>query len=495
MLVYCGSFDSMDGPVEITEDHIDQLILNHNLRLEKLTQLASDPAHIEKSMPPLQLDHSTSARDTVGRVVGKLSKGQYTRPDGETVPCLECDKVIVLGSDNAEKVADGRWSNVSIGADLDKGVLSELSITPFPAAENAALLAAKKNSELSQGDAMHEKLKKHLMKEHGMEEGSAEEMCHAMHKHLVEKLGMDHTKAAEHLSSMNEYETKALMKHLAESTQVPSAEKLSAEEEEKKKLAEKEEEEKKKLADDVKEDEKKNLADDVKEKEEKLSAARAKIITLSKGLKTGLKETKLKTREQSIIARVARLRSMAKITPAEQKKINLAELSTKPEAELDAFFKGYEIRENVIDARVIGTTRALSLAALKKETKEVRMSRLEAEGRKDMGMPMDEEQKKALADADPHKEMAQETQVPHDEMLKHLGDMLASYDQRDAVMAHVQKMMEMKHMSDMAPEQAESTEKQMSALAENVNRLQTQFQDLISLIGDTAGIKSEDLAE
>lgn len=146
MLVYCGSFDSMDGPVEVTEEHIDRLIGNHNSRLERISRLSTAEDEFVRAMPPLQVDHSTSAMMTVGRVVGRLSKGSYTLEDGTTVACLSCDRVRVLGEENQKKVADGRWSNISIGADLEAGILNELSITPFPAAPHASLLSKNKLS-------------------------------------------------------------------------------------------------------------------------------------------------------------------------------------------------------------------------------------------------------------------------------------------------------------------------------------------------------------
>lgn len=143
MLVYAGKFDSMDGEVTVTEEHIDRLVENHNLRLSKFTANLSagsePPLH---SAPPLQLDHSASATVTIGRVIGKLFKGSYTDEEtGVVAPALFSEKVRVLGKENVEKVDDGRWIHLSIGADLESGKLNELSVTPFPAAANAALLA------------------------------------------------------------------------------------------------------------------------------------------------------------------------------------------------------------------------------------------------------------------------------------------------------------------------------------------------------------------
>ncbi len=129
LLVYCGEFDSMDGPVSIGLNHLTRLVEEHNNSSNKYS-------------PPLQLDHSTSARDTVGRMVGPLTIADHTLQDGTKVPGLY-GTARFLGKENVEKVKDGRWLHLSIGADLEDGKLTELTITPFPAAPEAALLSKK----------------------------------------------------------------------------------------------------------------------------------------------------------------------------------------------------------------------------------------------------------------------------------------------------------------------------------------------------------------
>jgi len=132
MLVYAGQFESMDGPVEVTEDHLKSLVENHNSRLSKFKRFASGEAPLRMA-PPLQLDHSTSAGFTVGRVVGDLQLSKYKDEESEDEKSAVFGKIRVLGRENVEKVKDGRWIHVSIGADLESGKLNELSITPFPA--------------------------------------------------------------------------------------------------------------------------------------------------------------------------------------------------------------------------------------------------------------------------------------------------------------------------------------------------------------------------
>lgn len=139
LMVYTGKFESMDGPVEIKDEDIEKLASNHNGFMSKLGRLASGDVH-PRHNPPLQLDHSTSARDTVGRLVGDLSVGEHTLEDGKKVKAL-MGTARVLGKENVEKVEDGRWAHLSGGFDLENHKVSELTITPFPAAAEAHMLS------------------------------------------------------------------------------------------------------------------------------------------------------------------------------------------------------------------------------------------------------------------------------------------------------------------------------------------------------------------
>jgi hypothetical protein len=132
LLCYAGKFASVDGDVEITADHLAHIVVRHNGKIDRLKESIRMADY-----PPVQLDHSTSARDTVGRLMGPLELGEH---EGNVALF---GHVKILGSDNWEKVLDGRWTHLSIGADLETGDLLELTITPFPAARNATLLSTK----------------------------------------------------------------------------------------------------------------------------------------------------------------------------------------------------------------------------------------------------------------------------------------------------------------------------------------------------------------
>lgn len=140
LLVYEGSFQSMDGIVDVTPEQLEQLASNHNSWLSKFRRMAEGSVPV-RIAPPIQLDHSTSAKDTVGRVMGDLQIRDHVLDGGKSVKAIFTDKLRILGRENVEKVMDGRWVHLSMGADFQKGTFGELTITPFPAAEDARMLA------------------------------------------------------------------------------------------------------------------------------------------------------------------------------------------------------------------------------------------------------------------------------------------------------------------------------------------------------------------
>lgn len=79
--------------------------------------------------PPVQLDHSYSARDTVGYVRG-------LRLQGEALYAL----AEFIGSEAVERVRTGLYRKVSAGLLIQPiQALRELSVTPFPAVAHAAI--------------------------------------------------------------------------------------------------------------------------------------------------------------------------------------------------------------------------------------------------------------------------------------------------------------------------------------------------------------------
>lgn len=142
LLVYEGDFDSMDGPVKVSHDDLKLLTANHNALIQNVAKLAGvGESDLQmKDFPPVQLDHSVSAKDTVGRLIGPISLEPYTTKAGKNVMGIY-GNVCILGAENVQKVADGRWTHLSVGVDFENGKFSELTITPFPAAPEASLLS------------------------------------------------------------------------------------------------------------------------------------------------------------------------------------------------------------------------------------------------------------------------------------------------------------------------------------------------------------------
>lgn len=525
MLVYSGNFDSMDGPVEITPEHIALLCANHNSMLSKVKRMTSGEIPM-REYPPLQLDHSTSATHTIGRLVGNLTVGE-AEIAGAKKPAL-FGVARFLGKENVEKAKDGRYTHVSIGADLESGKLNELSVTPFPAAPHAALLAKpieEKNmaqlkrykykieykgksqtveidastedlaedkaftwadsnwgvkssdkedvsiykismSKLGEENKMHEKLKKHLMEDKKMSEKEAEELSKKMTDHHMKHLGIDEEKMSKHLEAADDKE----MSRMSEDYDA-HCKKLAAEE--------------------TKKDE------DKKEDDKKMSAAKEGFTRLAKDMASSQSSLVKNFRLSAITARVARLRSSAKITPAEIKKLDMQKLSTMTEGECEAALSTFDLREPMIKFNhVSGTTKALQIDAV---AKKYRMARLEIESR--LNMPskraeaetmlsrLTEEEKKEMAAA---KEEGEVTKgMLHKMTFDTLCKMMDDSKQHEELKKHLKHLVEHYHASEGKPE--EGDEKRMSALAKSYADLQNKFNELVTVVSPALGIKPEDL--
>ncbi len=104
---------------------------------------------------PIQLDHSTSARDTIGKV------RKVEREGSELFSNLE-----FLGKDVVENVRLGKWNKVSVGLKIKhpEMKLQEVSITPFPSLENARVFSQ------GGGEELKDKAKKEEKVEHSNKE-------------------------------------------------------------------------------------------------------------------------------------------------------------------------------------------------------------------------------------------------------------------------------------------------------------------------------------
>lgn len=331
LFVYTGTHESMDGPVTVTDEMLERLVANHNVRMAA-ARAAGD--FVPSLLPPVQLDHSSSATVTVGRVLPTPLRLERAVIDGEERLAV-FGSARFLGAENAEKAKDGRWVHLSVGADFDAGVLKELTVTPFPAAGRASLL--------SQGDDMK----------------FSKEQLATLKKRLMDKdEKLSEKDADEKLSKMSDDEKKAEL--------------AAADDDEKKKLAAEE--------------------DDKKKKEElhaanaatvaRLAAGRENITKLGVAAGEQLKKARLAAVAGNISVRLAKLQSRAKITPAERKTINVTELAGKGADVVEAVLDSYEKRQPVVFVGQLGTVQAVDIATV---SKEVKLAQLEDETRKNLG--------------------------------------------------------------------------------------------------------------
>jgi hypothetical protein len=391
-----------------------------------------------KEFPPIQLDHSTAAVDTVGRLVGKVELGPYIRKDGKQVLGLYgyCN---VLGAENVEKVEDGRWTHLSVGVDFKRGIFAELTITPFPAAGEASFLSRLK------GDKMGKKL-------------SAEEK-ERFKKHLTARKKMSEEDAEKHLARCEEEDGEF--------------DKMSAEAEEDDK---KEKQERERLSADEKEKEEKE------EKLKKLTSAKAEITRLGANFKKSSDTARLAAAKSKIIVRLSTLRAQAKVTPAEIKKMDIEKLSTEPQSTIDAVLKTYEDREPVIMTGQLGSVKADDLANL---GKEMRVSRLEQETRANMSMLKKTATAPDKLGAAPVQQSAAaqvvvpfEAEKAHSEIV-HLMDGGKISEAKERLKSF---MTSYSALSSSASG-SEDAEKQISALADSCKTMQSDFAELEKLAG------------
>ncbi len=346
MLVYEGTFNSMDGEVTITASQLERLAANHNARLDRLMTSIGGGETPMRDLPPVQLDHSNLASNTVGRVVGKLSVAPAVIDGVEKLALY--GGIRFLGAENIEKAKDGRFTHVSIGADLEAGELKELSVTPFPAAPKASLLTRGSNT-MPMPDEMKKRCRKYLTEEKKMSEEDADKKLAALSDDDAKKLSEE------------------------------------VDEDEKKKLAAKDDDDKKDLAEDDKDEKKKDLAegdDDKKDKDKdddkKLSAKKKKLTQLMGAVSGTLKLARLEAKRGEVTVRLSKLRAAGQLTPAEEKTLVKEKLTVKlAEASDEALalvWAVMEAREPQIASGQLGSIKAADLSVAGSEMRKARVA-------------------------------------------------------------------------------------------------------------------------
>lgn len=496
LLVYAGKFKSMDGEVEIKDDHLAKIIENHNSMIAKMKRMATGNNSM-KHNPPVQLDHSTSARDTVGRLVGDLEAGTHKLESGEEVKAIYGTPMI-LGRENVEKVADGRWTHLSVGVDLETGKLSELTITPFPAAAEASLLSSKGARLMKDYQGVKYEVKKisenvyRAFLEDGKpasEECPSEAECDKEAKATIDKskepqkLAQEAPKPGKDIEEQEIKEKEHKMKKHEELKKHLMDETKCTESEADEKLS--------KMTDDEKEEMSKKMAakEPPKEesKEKEMTAAKEKLTQLRASFETSKKEVHLARKKSELSVRLSKLKADAKVTPAEVKKIDLVKLAGETQATIDAVFKSYEDREPVIFTGIFGTKNAANPADVYKKAK---LSSLEAETRANMPflkMASKTENQVKMSTMSDMVETDQKPPVPQDYNMEY-EEMNRLMDEGKIPEAKekLKKLFEAWGKHGMA--EGESSHQSMSALADSVKKMETEFAQLIEL---TAGLVGE----
>lgn len=550
LLVYTGKFQSADGEVVVSDDQLSRLAANHNGILSKLKRLATGSTEIHaKHFPPIQLDHSTSAKDTIGRLIGDVELRE-TEVDGEKVKAL-FGRVRILGRENVERVLDGRWTNLSIGADFDEGYISEVTVTPFPAASDASLLSKKrqfaKGDEAGSLEENYKKLESYIQKIKGdinatswkdevminlppsikglnptPESENYFKKAFATLKPKLEAVGVkiksspnfksalftwfevEFTKNTK-LSSEEPMDKEKLKKHLMDKKNLSADE---ADKELSRLEAEENKEELSKLSEEIEKDELSSDADsddnvnklakeevDDEKKEAKLTAAREKIKNLSAGFRSSIGATRLAAKQSTILNRLSKLRAEGKVTPAEIKKMDISKLSASSDEAISLVLQSYEDREPVIMAGMIGDSRSMNISEVQKKNK---LAKLEAETRANMPF-MSHVDKNVKRLSEGEQEAGKDTvnihvdTDPHTDLEGEYGEIEKLMD--DGNMDEAKKKLKgwlakMKCLGGGSNEYTETataeTEKQLSAMAAEISKLEKQFNDLQKLACELA---------
>jgi len=609
MLVYTGKFNSMDGEVEIKDEDIEKLAANHNGFIANLKRLAAGDIPIKHS-PPLQLDHSKSATHTVGRLVGDLEVGEHVNTEGKFKALM--GTVRVLGKENVEKVLDGRWTHVSIGADLDEHKISELTITPFPAAADASLLSrfsealteyedmdifkiyknfeiglvvvgkqmfwnlfknekhitggkcsgesdgigkgksyvdrnnlskftiGERNETLSDIKDCASKFKSQISsvdknsihitfidqkeakdcatlctKMPGVDKCTVREMPDGFSVDIYLKQGLSKFSKGVSEMSLSEIKEKMAMfekckKHLMDEKKMSEedAEKHleEAKDEDVKKMSEEHDAKMSKLAQEDEEKKKLSTEEDEKKKTE-MSAHRAKLIQLTKTGQNTNAQIKLAQRKVKLSSRLAQLKAQAKIAPSEIKKLDLEDLAKKSDEAIETALSMYEKREPLVSVGLYGTTKALSGAQLSGALKKLSMEQLELQTR--LNMPSKREAAiKRLGEVQEEMKQMGEVGAPVPPVEDVSTDKMSEYEMawgeckklmdegnsegaKEYMMSYMKKVMSGQPVAEMSSD--ENVEKQLSALAKDIEKLQTGTAEFALMIAPLIGLDIKEL--
>lgn len=313
-----------------------------------------------------------------------------------------------------------------------------------------------------------QKLQKKVMDSFKLSDKEAEEKMRQLQPNEVEKMQKEMEDEEKKMAA----EKEKMKKHLMDS------EKMSDKDADDK-LAKMSDDEKKEMSS-------KMAAKDAEEEEKKkseMSTRNENLKKLSADMRASSERVRLAAVKSKITVRLSALKSQGKITPAEVKKIDVSKLSASNEATVDAVLKSYEDREPVIHMGAMGSLTGEDASSL---AKKIKLSTIESEAR--MNMPskraklMDEKAKMAgeeetniHIDTTPHVDMEADYQA--------FAKMMDEGHDKEVVKKHVKDMMDKcrKMGGNMDQKMSSEAESEMSALAEEVKKMQTQLEEYVKL--------------
>src|SRR5574343_622202 len=137
---------TFDGPIEPGAESLVKTarlfyVGRHNGRDYSIADLTAIVSNFTAdSRVPVQIDHSLSARDTVG-IVRKI----WLSNDGSEI----LGEIEILGRENVDRVRLGLWKQVSVGLNINEPdmIMYEVSVTPFPALKDAQIFKIEEKSK------------------------------------------------------------------------------------------------------------------------------------------------------------------------------------------------------------------------------------------------------------------------------------------------------------------------------------------------------------
>lgn len=320
--------------------------------------------------------------------------------------------------------------------------------------------------------------------------------------YLMDVKGMSKEEAEEFYAAATDEEKDALaaeMKAWAAKEDDDGEELSGDDDKDKKELSEEEKKEQDRLQSEDDEKKKAKEDEDKDQKDKKLSAAKTKLTKLSADFRSAATNARLAAAKGRILTRLSKLRSDARITPAEVKKLEITKLAAQSAETIEEVLKTYESREPVIFVGQLGSVKAEEASKIQAQS---RLSRLEAETRANMPLLARADKAKRLALGYDENTVA-EGRIAHEIQSPDAPDMAsfkAQYDDictmidqgnaegaKQALLALLSDLARGASSAEYSESNALETGKELSALAESVQKMQTQFDDLHKLAGTLVG--------